>query len=72
MTAISIYACGQVETNFNVEVFIPPGSQIDHYFQLALKYGWTSFPASVYTDNPDIDYASKEAQLTLLDFYDKL
>ena len=72
MALVSLYGFYKVETDFNVEVLIPPESATNNYFQLALKYGWTSYPTTIYVEDPDLDYASEDVQHKLKDYYDKL
>lgn len=72
ITGFAFYGISQLETDFDVEDFIDKGSYIYNYLEAAEKYFESGRGFEVYVDNAEIDYSSKETQLQMLEFDDKL
>ena len=66
------YGVSKVEIDFSVDYFIGENAYVYDFFQFNEKYFKTGFSTSLYVDNPDIDYTSRETQLQLLAFEDNL
>ena len=58
--------------NFNMEYYIPIGSFLLDYIELDIKHFQTGISLSIDSYVVDVDMASEENQLKMLDFNDKI
>jgi predicted RND superfamily exporter protein len=56
MIVFGIYGASQLEVDFKIEYFIPKDSAVWGY----LEYFNNGESLTIYVENPDINYASKE------------
>lgn len=66
--AASIYGGSQVELNFNMEYFIPRDSILKGFVDIDVEHFQTGYNFNVYFVVDQLDIASEEAQLQILDW----
>ena len=62
LTCCALLGASRLQTNFNIDFFIPPGSNTDKFYQLDKEYFQTGHTSSIMVNNPSLDYASEELQ----------
>ena len=73
LTALcAIFGAKQLETNFAQSFFIPPGSDVEKFFNFDLDHYRTGFNIDILNVNEEIDYTSEAVQYQIIDFWDKL
>ena len=71
-TIIAVYGCTQVEIDFKIDYFIPPEAYSHKYLELNDLYFSAGFSPTFYVVNPEIDFISRETQLKLIEFNERL
>jgi len=68
----SIWGVMNVEVDFKVEYFIKEGTYAYNYLTTQAKYFETGGRTTIYVENDLLDYSSKETQLQLTVFNDRM
>lgn len=72
LCAVAAYGCSQVQIDFSTQFFINEGVYVYDFFELNDEYFKSGFQATTFVDNPNIDYSSRESQLQMRNFNEKL
>lgn len=60
-----VYGALQLEVDFKIEYFVDKSSAVWGYLDANTEYFANGESFTVYIENPDINYASKETQLAI-------